>query len=184
MGADHHLLVIAPIPLLGGSPFGSYDAPPPSSHSKELGQSWWLVFMMYPFFLWLVSYSLDLSCCLSVCLTACFILPVLTTPLFGYFTFPDTVGTRLHSPCLRPRRESSEPTRLSCFHEYDQRAREESDLGKMARSLYATEREPAWYRRVDELYKGARPVPPLPPYDWYHDLRLQRLDAEIRVCDV
>ena len=68
MGSDHHLFVMAPIPPLGCLvfSFGSYDAPPPSSHSRESGQSRWLVLTMYPFFLWLVSYSLDLYCCLSV----------------------------------------------------------------------------------------------------------------------
>ena len=71
MGSDQHLPLTTSLPF--SCPFpGVYrprflsrfcDAPLPSSHSKKLGHSRWLVHMMSPFF---VSYSLDLYCCLFV----------------------------------------------------------------------------------------------------------------------
>ena len=98
--------------------------PPPSSHSKELGQSRWLVFTMYPTFYSSFSYSLDLYCCLSVCSEDCFNPSVLITLLFGVFESPlpifmGIVGIRLCSPSpprsttTRAKTQQTRPTSTS-----------------------------------------------------------------------
>ena len=62
-----------------------------------------------------------------------------------------------------PRVENApDATTFDLTYDHDQRGWEESDPGKMARGVYATEREPTWYRRIDEFHQGTRRIPPLP----------------------
>ena len=174
--------------LLGSRVFslGSYDAPPSSSHSKELGLSRWSVFhdvsvLFHVSFLILSTYAV-------VCLLVCLCCGPFYPPCLDHVdvSSPGTVRTRLHSSCLlHPRCVPSKPLRPSPFFgEYDQRDREGPDPGEMARSVHATERESTWYPRVDELYKGTRHVPPLSLYNWHRDSRFRRSDAETRICRV
>ena len=67
------------------------------------------------------------------------------------------------------------------WYQYDQRKWEKSDPGKVARGIYATERGPTWYHRIDELHEGARHILSLAWYYRRWDLCLRWPDAEIPV---
>jgi len=182
MGSNHHLLVMAPHLTLGClrfSPLVLTTHPRRAlTRKSQVSLGGWssrCICSFYVLFLILSTYTV-------VCLShGLFYSPCLDYTVFGYFALPGTVGTRLHSSCLHPRRVFSRP---SFFHEYHQRDWEESDPGEMARGLRATEREPAWYCRADEFHKGARGVPPLSRYQRYRHLRLRRLNAELLICGV
>jgi len=113
MGSDHHLPLISRCTPVGCPVFslGSYDAPPPSSHSKESGQSRWLVFTMYPFFFMacflfsrLILLFVCLSygpCCYSPCLDAAVVWLFCVSPDRGnQIVFP---FTSTHDACLQSR---------------------------------------------------------------------------------
>lgn len=114
MGSDQHLYLSAPLPPFTLSGFLSrfYDRPLPSSHSKELGQSRWLVITIYPLFggQFLIFSTYTVVCLFhvlsySVCLD--YVVP-------GYLAFVGTVGIRLHILCP--------PTRDACHQSAQKRA--------------------------------------------------------------
>jgi len=112
MGSDHPLLMIAPVPSLDRLAFslGSYDAPPPSSHSKEPGQSRWLVFTCIRSFM--ARFLFSQLILLFVCFMDCFVLYVLTTSLLLTLGFP--VPWELDYILLVSTRDASLQSRYGC----------------------------------------------------------------------
>jgi hypothetical protein len=120
---------------------------------------------------WLVSYSLDLYCCLFVSRTVCLNHIVIwlfdAAPVLFLLLYVGIVG--IGSPASLPPHPTGIPrvenapyaTTFDLTYEHDQRGWEEPDPSKMARGVYATEREPAWYRRIDGFHQGTPRVPSL-----------------------
>ena len=115
MGSDHHLLVIAPIPLLAvPTSLSWFLRRTPAELSLERVRSVSVVGLHDVSVLFMARFLFSRPILLFVCLSrGLFYSPCLDYTVFGYFTLPATVGTELKSPCLRPRRVSPEPTRLS-----------------------------------------------------------------------
>jgi hypothetical protein len=127
MGSDQHLAVIASSPSLAFS-LGSttriflffYDAPPPSSHSKELGQSRWLVFTMYPsargLFLILSTYTVVCFVPRTVCLDYIVIWLFDAAPVLFLLRYVEIVGIKSPASLPSTRRafpgSKTRPTRL------------------------------------------------------------------------
>ena len=141
-----------------------YDAPLPSSHSKESGQSRWLVLTISPLFCGLFPIISTYTKLLFVCLTYmlfrpirhCSLIIINATYLLGINLCWNRGNWIIPPFASGPVKTVRHGWPKFSLPQHGEPKWTKSNPDDVARGVYETKREPAWDHRVDELHQSTR----------------------------